>query len=167
MSLTQLHFRFLWGAVSYDAAAAQTPSYAVGTDYATLGASAAAGGGVGVRRATLVMRREAVTPTDDVTQCHFDFLNFTGGAPDDTWTPSDYTTLEGLLSTWWNTVRGKAPSWEAMSRIVWHRVGPGVALPNPAERILDITTPAAGVATSLNPPQVASSITFRTGLRRH
>jgi hypothetical protein len=165
MAITQRHVSFLWGAFEVDAAEAQTPAYLAATDYATLGADAAAG--TAVRRATLVIDRTAATPSDDDMTMHFDFVNITGGAADDTWITADFTTLEARLSTWFLAVKPYVPTYARFSRVLWHRVGPGIAKPNPAVRILDIASPQSGTSGPTLPPQCASSITLRTGLRRH
>jgi hypothetical protein len=167
MAVTNLHIRFLWGAFDLAAEQARTPNYVGATSYATLGPNAAGGGGIGVRRATLILDRTLASPADDAATMHFDFLNITGGNPDDTWIAADYTTLESALNTWWAAVAGIAPTYIRMTRIMWHRVGPGIPKPNPAERILDLTTPVAGSSGASNSPQTASSITFRTGMRKH
>jgi hypothetical protein len=57
------------------------------------------------------------------------------------------------------------PVFHTFNQVSWHRIGPGAPRPNPAERITTITTPPVGTTTA-GPPQVASSITFRTGVRR-
>jgi hypothetical protein len=165
MAHTFRRVRVGWGAVDYEYVQADTPQYA-STEYAYAGESAAAGGGVGVRRATLIFSRQGITPTDDDMNCHFDFMNITSGAPDDTWIPADFTTLETALTTWYNGVSGMFPSYSALYRIAWHRVGPGVIKPNPAERILDLTTPIVGAGNATSVPQAAQTLTLRTGVRR-
>lgn len=165
MAITSIHVRFFWGALSADLEGS-SPSYPYPTAYATLGADASVGGGIGVRRATLKLNRTAgVAPADDDALMHFDFLNITGGSPDDTWITSDYTTLEALLTTWWNAVKSRVPVWYQWDRVLWHRVGPGITPPNPAERILDLASPISASGATANPPQCACSITFRTGVR--
>lgn len=167
VAIAHLHVRLFWGALDIDGLEATSPSYSGVTDYATLGPSATPGVGVGVRRLTLLMDRLSATPADDACLMHFDFLNITGGDPDDTWITSDFTTLEGLASTWFTGVKPYVPGWCKLSRYLWHRVGPGIPLPNPAVRIVDIASPQTGTGTVTLPPQAACSITLRTGLRRH
>lgn len=148
-----------------DVAYAETPGYAKPTQYATLGADATAGVGIGVRRASLLMDRSLASPSDDDGMMHFDFLNITAGAPDDTWTTGDYTALEALLTTWWGAAKAYVPTWWRLHRYTWHRVGPGLPKPNYAERIVDIASPVAGIGATGLPPQCATAITFRTGVR--
>lgn len=167
MAISYVHIRALWGAITVTEAFAQTPSYAVATDYASLGASAAPGSGIGVRRCTCVLSRSTATPADDDMNMHFDFLNITAGNPDDSWISADYATLEALLTTFFGAVASQMPSWARVVRYSWHRVGTGVVPPNPAVRILDLATPVVGSGTPKMPPQAACSITFRTGLRKH
>lgn len=167
MSITYLHVRGLWGGIDVTEAFAQTPSYAIATDYANLGDSAAPGSGIGVRRVTCVLDRKTAVPADDDMNMHFDFLNITSGNPDDSWIPADFATLEGFLDTFFGAVASQMPSWARVVRYSWHRVGTGVTQPNPAVRILDKTTAIVGSAAPKLPPQCACSITFRTGLRKH
>lgn len=165
MAYTKTRARLFWGALDLEYEYAAVPSYG-GTDYVTLGESAANGEGIGVRRATLVLNRDAATPSDDACEMHFDFLNTTGGEPDDTWTSADYATLEGLLLTWWTSIKTLVPTDTAYARVLWNRVGPGVPKPNPAERILDIATPIAGTTTRAAAPQISMAISFRHPVRR-
>lgn len=166
MATTLTRVRIGWGAVDYSHVEETTPQYAP-TQYAYAGPSAAeADGGVGVRRATLIFDRSLATVPDDDYNCHFDFMNITGGEPDDTWTTADFTSLETRLGTWWTSQKTISPSYVRLYRIAWHRVGPGVVKPNPAVRILDMTPVPGTDATGTAVPQIASTITFRTGVRR-
>jgi hypothetical protein len=101
----------------------------------------------------------------DDAESHFDFLNVTGGTPDDTWTSTDYTTLEGYLDTWWNSVKPSVSSGIKLAGYHWYRHGPGVGTPNPAERVVSRSV-AGGSGSNALPPQVASTVTFRTAVRR-
>jgi hypothetical protein len=165
MAIVSSHFRLLWGLVDLSVANGQTPTYVNPTDYAILGPSAAAGAGIGARRATLVLDRTLAVPADDAMNMHFDFVNYTAGAPDDTWIASDYTSLEARIVTWWTALVARTPTFVRLSRIAWHRVGPGIPHPNPAERILDLASPIVGTATANVPPQSACALTFRTAVR--
>lgn len=165
MALTAFtKFRFLWGAVDWQSgtdhpyAAAQTGS---------LGTSALGGAGnVGVRRVLVKYDRTTVEAGMDPAEVHFDFLNLTAGSPDDTWTSGDYTTLETALDTFFTAIAPYVPSSHKVSQYDWYRVGVGVVPPNPAERSTVKGTPIAGSGSLANPLQVASSLTFRTSVRR-
>lgn len=130
------------------------------------GASAAVGAGTGVRRAVLRFTR---TPpgvsTDDVAEVHHDFINYTGGTPDDTWTTADFTTLETALVNWWVAIQGHISNDYHFSEIRWYRVGTGVFPPNPAERVTPMAGSGSSGAAAL-PPQVAISITYKTAARK-
>lgn len=166
MATTKRHLSFFWGALDVDVESTATPYYAT-TDYATLGDDATVGGGIGVRRATLVLDRSGYATPDDAATVHFDFLNLTSDSPDDTWTAADYIALETRLSTWWNAVKGYTPATTKLTRFYWHRVGKGITKPNPAIRITDIASPVASVTSTFNvPPQSACSISLRHGKRR-
>jgi hypothetical protein len=157
--------RFNWGGIDLTFAQSETPSYAT-TQIVTAGSSAVVGSGVGVRRATLTLDRQTARVGADPAAMHFDFMNTTGGAPDDTWTSADFTTLEALIETWFNLVSTYVPSGYKFTGISWHRVGTGIHKPNPAERLYLPATPNTGLGAAQNPPQAACSITFRTGVRK-
>lgn len=156
------HMRAFWGAfdVSFG-----TPEY-TGSALVSAGTSAVAGSGAGVRRAQLRFTRTPPgTFTDDVAEMHFDFMNITGGTPDDTWTTTDYTDLEGYLATWFASVEGRMHTSHVWQEIRWYRVGTGVTPPNPAERVT--LTGSGGTSSSVMlPPQNAASITLKTARRR-
>ena len=156
-------FRFLWGAVDWEGGT-DSP-YTSAQTGANLGTSAAPGAGVGVRRCVLHFDRSAIEAGLDDAECHFDFLNITGGTPDDTWTSTDYTTLEGFLDTFWNAIRSKHTTNIKLSQYSWYRHGPGIVAPNPAERVTSRSIAGSGTSDAL-PPQVAQTITFRTAVRR-
>lgn len=154
-----------WGALDVTIEEGRTPGY-TGTQIVTGGPSAAVGSGIGVRRASLVIDRKDQDAGADDAYMHFDFLNTTSGSPDDTWTSTDFSTLEGYLNTFWGSVVNRVPPGQKLREIRWHRVGTGVGHPNPAERILVESSPVTGTATGAAAPQNACSITFRTGVRR-
>lgn len=162
MAVPYFHMRVFWGAfdVSYG-----TPEY-TGAALVSGGSSAAAGSGVGVRRALLVFDRTAPGAlSDDVAEMHFDFMNITGGAPDDTWTTTDFTDMETVIGTWWASVKDRVHTDVTLREIRWYRVGTGVTPPNPAERITPVGVAGTSTGQSL-PPQVAISITFKTARRK-
>jgi hypothetical protein len=161
MAAPYFHLRAFWGAfdLSYG-----TPQY-TGAAIVSAGSSAAAGSGVGVRRAELVFDR--VPPgaiSDDVAAMHFDFLNLTGGAPDDTWTAADFTTVEAAINTWWASTKPMVHESHTLREIRWYRVGTGVVPPNPAARVTAVGF--AGTSSSqMLPPQIAISLTMKTARR--
>lgn len=162
MSTPYFHMRAFWGAfdVSYG-----IPAYS-GSALVSAGSSAAAGSGVGVRRAQLRFIRTAPgTFTDDVAEMHFDFMNITGGTPDDTWTTTDYTDLETLISAWFTAVAGRMHTSHTFQEVRWYRVGTGVHPPNPAERVTPMGAGGTASGTML-PPQIAASITLKTSARK-
>jgi hypothetical protein len=155
--------RLFWGALDITV---NVPGY--GTANSTsLGASAVEGSGIGVRRAQIVIARTAPTGfAEDVATMHFDFVNYTGGSPDDTWTTGDFTTLEGFLATWWTAVKVDVAPGNTFREVRWYRVGAGITPPNPAVRVQPFNVASTGASSAL-PPQVAISITNRTGSRKH
>jgi len=158
--------RMFWGALDYTLQGPQTPGYS-STQIVTGGPSATVGSGVGVRRASIQIDRSAQNALLDPAYIHFDWLNLTSGTPDDTWTTSDFTTMEAIIATAMTTYRGFMPTSWTWTQVAWYRVGTGVTKPNPAERILINATPPPGTGASIDwPNQVAYSITFRTGVRK-
>lgn len=152
--------KMFWGALDFQ--------YADESSYT--GAQVKAGGtdanppGIGVRRASLVFSRPTLSPPQDQMLCHFDFLNITGGDPDDTWVDADFASIEGYIDTMWTTLKTYAASHVVFDQIRWYRVGPGVPPPNPAVRITERNVAGTGGAGC--PDQVAMSVTLRTVPRR-
>jgi hypothetical protein len=154
----------LWGALDWQAGSPLPYSTA---QTLSGGASAVASGGIGVRRCVCVVARSTAHASSDVAEFHFDFLNITGGAPDDTWVDADYTTLETAILAFWTTAKQYASTGYSLAELRWYRVGAGVVKPNPAVRVNTLASPVAGTGTAnLLPPQVACSVTFRTAVRR-
>lgn len=168
MSVTSyVRLRLFWGALDYEHTRSDAPAY---TSAQTIsgGPSAAAGSGVGVRRAQLTILRTLGGVAQDPAVMHFSFLNLTAGTPDDTWTTADYTNLETPLKAWMNAMSTYMAVGYNFSEIRWYREGTGVVPPNPPERVTAVTPLIPGIVTTSNQiAQVACSITFRTGSRRH
>jgi hypothetical protein len=166
MALTAFtKFRFLWGAVDWQGGTGNP--YAAGSTGALGTDASAAPGHIGVRRSTLVFDRASYSPADDDVTIHFDWLNMTSGSPDDTWITSDYTTLESALLTFWGTAKGIVDPKTKLREIRWHRAGPGITPPNPAERTLVLGSMVAGSGTAgAGPATQACSVTFHTSVRR-
>jgi hypothetical protein len=159
-------FKFFWGAL-------EAESGYSGSQNVDLGASAVQGAGVAVRRAQLVFSRAAPAGwSEDVATMHFDFVNYTSGNVDDSWTTADFVSLESAITTWWGAIKSKIYSNASLREIRWYRKGPGLeGIPgpgrqnNPAVRVTSVGS-AATASGGLLPPQVAVSITFKTGRRR-
>lgn len=156
-------FRWTWGGIDFEGGSGNP--YSAGQTGPTLGTSAAAGSGVGVRRCVLHFDRTAGYVGADDAESHFDFLNITGGTPDDTWTDTDYATLEGFLDTWWATLKANMSTNIKLAGYHWYRHGPGITGANPAQRVTTRSVPGV-VGSSMVAPQVATSVTFRTAVRR-
>src|SRR5262245_37033127 len=155
-------FKFFWGLVEHETGSNPYTS----AQKASLGASAVAPSGIGVRRAQLVFTR---TPpgafAEDVAVMHFDFLNITSGSADDTWTTGDYTTLETNITAFWTAVKSFCTTEITLKEIRWYRIGSGVVPPNPPQRITAIGAPGLSSGAPL-PPQCACSISFHVAPRR-
>lgn len=121
--------------------------------------------GIGVRRCQLVFARAPTGSVEDVATTHMDFLNLTGGEPDDTWVDADFLALEAAMSTWWGQIRGGTHTSCKLSEYRWYRIGPAVVPPNPPVRIAAGPL-TLGVDSSALPPQVAMTVTFRPPVRR-
>lgn len=162
---TWARLRLNWG--GFDFQAGTDHPYSPAQSFVGGPTANGAAGEIGVRRASLIFDRSTYTPSDDDMTMHFDFLNITGGAPDDTWITADYTALETALETFWGSTKTYSDPKTGLREIRWHRVGYGVLKPNPVERTYTLAAPVYGTGTAgLHPPQVACSITFRTAVRR-
>jgi len=128
--------------------------------------------GIGARRCIVTLDRTAIIAGADPALIHFDFLNITSGAPDDTWTTGDFTTLEGFLDTMFASIMGSVSSGIKVSQYSWYKIGRGRSYgwptsdhSNPSVR--QVAKSISGSATGQEiAPQVACSITFRTAVRR-
>jgi hypothetical protein len=129
-----------------------------------LGASAQEGEGTAVRRVQSVFTRAPAGSTEDVAVCTMDFMNMTGGEPDDSWTAGDFAAMETLLDAYWTTAKINMASHVSLTSYRWYRIGPGIAPPNPAVRITTKSLVGGNLASL--PPQVAISITEKTAVRR-
>src|SRR5215471_8722680 len=168
MALTAFtHLRFGWGL--FDWQHGSDNPYSSG---ATMNLGADANSGVGARRVVVSIDRTAIIAGADPALMHFDFLNMTAGAPDDSWITSDFTTLETALDTFFGSVGGAMSGSLKVSLYSWYKIGLGRSYgwtssdhSNPAVR--QTTKAITGAATGQEiPPQVACSITFRTAVRR-
>jgi hypothetical protein len=161
MSYTRL--RLFWGAVDLTAGSG---TYTSG-ERVSAGASAVEGVGIGLRRAHLEFTQTPPgTIADDVRVMHFDFVNLTGGSPDDTWTDGDYSTLDGHINDWWTAIKPDLTTELTFSGKRFYRVGPGIVPPNPAEKVITGPGTAGGSSTGALPPQDALSITLKTADRK-
>jgi hypothetical protein len=165
MATSYVRLRALWGALDLTAAQGQTPAYTA-SQIVSLGASAAAGSGVGVRRVSLYIDRATADVGADPAFMHFDVLNTTSGSPDDTWIAADYNAVESALGSLAGAMATWMPTGYKVTEFIWHRVGTGVSKPNPAERTTIVTTPVTGTGGARSLPQTSCSLTFRTGVRR-
>lgn len=161
--MSYARLRLFWGAVDLTAGSGTYTS----AQRVSGGASAAPGVGIGVRRATMEFTQ---TPpgsvADDVRLIHFDFLNLTGGVPDDTWTSTDFSTLTGHLSDFWTAIKPDLSTTLTAGVIRFYRIGPGIVPPNPAEFVTGAIGTSGGSAGAPLPPQDALSITLKTADRK-
>jgi hypothetical protein len=150
-------FRFLWGAVDLTTDD-EAPAYA------TAETATGISNDVNVRRCTIIWDRSAYSM--DRVQTHIDFVNMTAGAPDDTWTAGDFTTVEAAIDAFWTTIKPNFHSGLVLTEYRWYRVGPGAAPPEPTVRV--VTRSVAGTSgTGPLPQQCAFTISLRTALRKH
>lgn len=151
-----LRFRFLWGAVDY-ATDDEGPTYEAANTQDSISA-----GAFGRR---LVIEWERWGGTVDPAQTHIDFVNITAGALDSTWTGADFDAVEAIVDAWWAAIKSYYPDELHLRAYRWYRLGPGATPPEPAVRT--VVRDVAGTSTSAPmPQQVASTISWRTGLRK-
>jgi hypothetical protein len=150
-------FRFAWGLIDY-LTDDEGPAYDAPTTAASIPES------TNVRRCTIIWDRSAYSM--DRVQTHIDFMNITAGAPDDTWTAGDFTTVEGAIDAFWGSVKSMYHTGTVLSELRWYRVGPGAAPPEPTVRVQPRSV-AGTSGTGPMPQQVAVTISLRTALRKH
>jgi hypothetical protein len=95
------------------------------------------------------------------------WINSTGGDLDVSWTTADYALIETGFQTLWTSLGGLFPNEVRLVEHRWYPFGPGVHAPNPPVRVTTIGSPLTGTGTTILPHQIASTLTFRTALRRH
>jgi hypothetical protein len=150
-------FRFLWGAVDLTTDD-EAPAYA--TTETANGIS----NDVNVRRCTIIWDRSAYSM--DRVMTHIDFINITAGAPDDTWTSGDFTTVEAAIDAFWTSIKAMYHSGLVLTEYRWYRVGPGARAPEPTVRVTSRSV-AGTSGTGPLPQQCAVTISLRTALRKH
>lgn len=109
--------------------------------------------------------------TEDRDMCTFHFLNITDGAPDATWTNTDYTTVETAFDALWTGMKVWHPTWMTLAAYKWFKSGPawepeGDMPYNPVERTTLRSVAGTSGASSMLPPQCAATVTERTAIQK-
>jgi hypothetical protein len=103
--------------------------------------------------------------------CVVHWMNTTGGDLDVTWTSADYALVESGFQALWSSLGTAIPNEYKLVEHRWYPYGPGVngtkANPTPPSRVTSIVSPLTGSGTTVAPHQLASTLTWRTPLRRH
>jgi hypothetical protein len=158
-SMAFYKIRIGWGGISLEASDGGGSSSAFDStvDIATLPVT-------GVRRAMLVWDRVTSGITEDAATCSLAFMNYTSGAPDDTWNDADYASIEGGIATWWAAIKSQVHPSHTLREVRWYKID-GAVGDHPVLRVAAIG--GAGTSgTSLLPLQVALSVTLKTPLRK-
>src|SRR3982751_523264 len=153
---TFVRLRLLWGAFDFTADP-EAPTYTAANSHDGLAQQ------FSVRRSVLQWTRPSIL--EDVVQTHFDWVNYTDGQPDDTWTGADFDIAETNLQVFWGNIKEHFPEELVLSQIRWYRKGPGATPPEPAVRVLELSVPGTSNGPLL-PQQVACTLSMRTGLRK-
>lgn len=125
------------------------------------------------RRMQLVADRpSASTVSEDAAICTFDIAKIDGSGTVGSWSSTDYTTCEGLFTTFLNSYKPNFGSGCHFNQYRWYdmRFAPyTVSKPfrdsGPPQRVTSISI--AGGSSSSLPYQLAISVTEKTGSRRH
>jgi hypothetical protein len=160
MPFTARRLKLFWGAV--DLEYVDESGYAPSQTFS--GGLTSEAPGIGVRRASLRYSRAGMGPGEDVLVTHMDFLNLTGGEPDDSWTAGDFALLEAAISDWDTAIKAHRLASVVFDQIRWYRIGKGSPVPNPPVRITEVNT--AGTSTSPLPPQTCMTVTLRPAARK-
>lgn len=130
------------------------------TDFLPLGPPAPEGG-----KCTVVFTRDG----EDVATMGLHYVHANPDVVGDTiaWDDAaDSATIEGLLTTVWNTLKGVYHASIQLDRFDWHHFGVGIRRPNPAFRSTLLSAIPGTSDTGDLPPQTAMSVTFKTDRRR-
>lgn len=131
------------------------------TDFGPLGEPAPEGA-----RVNMVWTRD----TQDVATCGLHFVHANPGIMGDTiaWDDAaDSTTIEGLLTTLWNGLKGQYAADIQLDRFDWHHFGVGIRRPNPKFRETVLGPAIAGTSVDDQmPEQIAVSVTLKTDKRK-
>jgi hypothetical protein len=120
-----------------------------------------------LRKLTVSWSRSiGLTPPQDAAQCTFHFLNLTGGDPDDTWTDTDFTTVESAFDAFWTAIKPRYAPVTELTEYEWRKDGPAYrphspapgGLLSPTVRAVSRAVVGTGGGTML-PPQCAISVT--------
>ncbi|HVJ22523.1 MAG TPA: hypothetical protein VM756_01155 [Burkholderiales bacterium] len=103
---------------------------------------------------------------DDQRVMTFHFLKLAGGSPSADWVAGDFTAIETAFGTLWAALKVQQVPNIRLSQYRWYKAGPDVAPPQEPVRVVDQNVPGTSTAVQAFPPQVAATITERTGSRR-
>jgi hypothetical protein len=119
------------------------------------------------RKVTLVFERpsESFLSTRDTVLTSFCLAKISASEPDPAWDTSDYTNVETLLDTWWRAIRGDWNTDIDLVEVRWYQEGPGVTPPSPVVRVHTFNLPGTSSSGAL-PPQVSTTVTLKTALRK-
>lgn len=102
-------------------------------------------------------------PVEDHAMCTFHIVNSTAGAPDASWTSTDYSDCEALFDTWWNAIKDKYSPVVILNEYTWRADGPafkpfGSSL-SPTLRIQARNVPGTDTSDDMLAPQLAVTVT--------
>lgn len=119
------------------------------------------------RRVAIIWRR-TMPGNEDQVQTGFHLLNWTDGNVDATWTDGDYAAARDAILTWWGSIKHLYPNYYVLDAIRFYKAPtqPGTEQPA-AKKFEGLNVIGTGSSGSMLPPQVATTITLRTALRRN
>jgi hypothetical protein len=120
------------------------------------------------RKVSLVFDRpaEANLSTRDTIITSFALFKISASDPDPSWDSGDYGDAETIIETWWGATKGLFASDLTFEEIRWYQEGPSVTPPNPVVRTTSVGVAATGGGPAL-PPQVSTTVTLQTAIRKY
>lgn len=121
------------------------------------------------KKVTLLFTRPSEVPssTRDIIETSAYFVASADGVFSTGWDdPTSYETIEGCIEAWWTATKSLYSSEMTFDSMRWYDAGAGVVPPQPTFRVTTVESPGTGGA-SMMPPQISSTMTLRTGSRRH
>lgn len=104
--------------------------------------------------------------TRDAMQTGFALFKISGSDPDASWDGSDFSNAETIFDTWWGAVKSYFSTQLKLEEYRWYQEGPAIVPPNPAHRITSVAVAGTNSNAAL-PPQVSSTVTLQTPLRKY
>lgn len=114
--------------------------------------------------------RAGTVPVQDAMITTHHFVNYTSGVVDTTWIDADFVAVESAMDTFLGALASYYTSDVQVDQYRWYKFSAELNAPgnsNPPVRITEKNLLGSASSVDALPPQVAFSVTEKTGLRKH